>query len=140
MYLTKKTYVGSKDNKLIIAGIKSQVDISRVKLVVEDIAYWRKANAIHKWFVNNVQNSEDDCRVYEVHTEQLRNLLELCYQVKKDSKKAPELLPTQGGFLFGSTDYDNNYFHNINYTIDVLESELEKGSDSLQVYNYESSW
>ncbi len=140
MYLTKKTYVGGKDNKLKITGIKSQIDISRVKLVVEDIAYWRKANAIHKWFVNNVQDSEDDCRPYEVSAEKLRELLELCRQVQTQPKKAPELLPTQGGFIFGSTEYDNDYFYNINYTIEVLKSELKKDSDPLQIYNYESSW
>ena len=32
-------------------------------LIYEDnqIASWRKANAIHKWFVDNVQDGVDDC-------------------------------------------------------------------------------
>ena len=27
----------------------------------EEVGYWRKANAIHGWFVRNVQNGKDDC-------------------------------------------------------------------------------
>lgn len=26
------------------------------------VAYWRKANAIHKWFVDNVQGGKDECQ------------------------------------------------------------------------------
>ena len=32
----------------------------------EDVGYWRKANQIHNWFVQNVQGGEDDCGIYEV--------------------------------------------------------------------------
>jgi hypothetical protein len=34
-------------------------------LVIE-LAYWRKANQIHNWFVKNVQNGQDNCMPYEV--------------------------------------------------------------------------
>lgn len=124
MYLNKKTYVGS----------------SRNKLKVEDIAYWRKANAIHQWFVNNVQNAEDDCKPYRASTKQLKKLLELCKQVLKEPDKAPELLPTQDGFLFGSTEYDARYFQSLDYTVDVLEAELKEHDDQSQEYEYQSSW
>ena len=46
-----------------------------------EIAYWRKANQIHKWFVDNVQNGEDDCGEYLVSKEQLEELLDLCNEV-----------------------------------------------------------
>lgn len=45
------------------------------------IVYWRKANAIHKWFVDNVQGGNDDCGTYEVYPEQLSELRDLCKQV-----------------------------------------------------------
>ena len=32
----------------------------------ESFGYWRKANQIHKWFVDNVQGGIDDCRPYPV--------------------------------------------------------------------------
>ena len=140
MYLNKNTYVGSSKNQLNINGIKSQIQIPRVKYIVEEIAVWRKANAIHQWFVNNVQDGEDDNRLYDVSTEQLKQLLTLCRQVLKDPNKASDLLPTQGGFLFGSTEYDDEYFQNLDYTARVFEAELKNDSDQWQEYDYQSDW
>ena len=141
MYLTKKTYiVGSARDKLKIIGLKSQVRIARVECIIEDIATWRKANAIHQWFVKNVQESEDDCKPYSVSIDQLKELLELGKQVQKEPNKAPELLPTQGGFLFGSIEYDSRYFQSLDYTIEVLEAALKEDEDQLQEYEYQSSW
>ncbi len=31
-----------------------------------NVAYWRKNNAVHKWFVDNLNNGEDDCQEYYV--------------------------------------------------------------------------
>lgn len=47
----------------------------------DEVGYWRKANAIHKWFVDNVQNGEDDCDDYSVSKELLEELLNDCYTV-----------------------------------------------------------
>ena len=54
-----------------------------LKSVIIDIevGYWRKANHIHKWFVNNVQDGKDDCGEYYVSEEDLKKLLELCKKV-----------------------------------------------------------
>lgn len=54
--------------------------------IYDEIAYWRKANQIHKWFVDNVQGGEDDCGNYEVSEEQLRDLLAACVTVKVNSR------------------------------------------------------
>lgn len=47
----------------------------------EEVGYWRKANAIHHWFVENVQNGTDDCERYEVSKEKLEELLETAKEV-----------------------------------------------------------
>jgi len=140
MYLSKNTYVGSSNNRLKITGIKSQIQIPRVKHITEEIAVWRKANAIHQWFVNNVQDGNDDNNPYFVSTEKLKELLELCKQVLKDPNRAPEMLPTQGGFLFGSTEYDNRYFQSLDYTVETLKNEFNKDEDNRQEYVYQSDW
>lgn len=57
--------------------------------IIEDVGYWRKANAIHKWFVDNVQNGEDDCGIYEVSRAHIEVLLGLCKLVKEHSKLVP---------------------------------------------------
>lgn len=50
--------------------------------IVEQIGYWRKANQIHNWFVETVQDGEDDCDYHrEVTEEDLEELLSLCKRV-----------------------------------------------------------
>lgn len=56
------------------------------KMLMEQLVSWRKANQIHNWFVENVQDGKDDCGCYEVTKEQLETLLELCMKVKLASK------------------------------------------------------
>lgn len=56
------------------------------KTIVETVADWRKANHIHKWFVDNVQDGVDDCGTYEVTKEQLEELLDICKEVINNSK------------------------------------------------------
>jgi len=52
---------------------------------------------------------------------------------------AKELLPTQEGFFFGSTDYDEYYMDDIVRTRDILKKELEAEEDWGSYY-YEASW
>lgn len=51
-------------------------DINKEKL--DMVAYWRKSNQIHNWFVENVQNNVDDCGCYSVTKTQLERLLDTC--------------------------------------------------------------
>src|SRR5437773_719696 len=116
MYLSKHTYVRREDRPQVkIKGIEG-IQPERVKEVIEDIGYWRKANAIHRWFVENVQDGEDKCQEALVSPGQLEQLLNLVNQVLQDHSKAAELLPTQDGFFFGSTDYDEWYFKDLEDT------------------------
>lgn len=45
------------------------------------VAYWRKANAIHGWFVREVQDGQDDCKRYYVDAQQLTELRNLCQDI-----------------------------------------------------------
>ena len=48
----------------------------------EKVGYWRKANQIHNWFVDNIQNGVDDCDYHrEVTEEDLLDLLDICQRV-----------------------------------------------------------
>lgn len=47
----------------------------------DGVGYWRKANAIHRWFVENVQDGNDDCGEYEVTKEKLEELKDTCLEV-----------------------------------------------------------
>ena len=157
MYLSKKTYVKQWDhdapeNKFEVVVTKGGnpfegIKASRVKYIEEEVGYWRKANHIHKWFVDNVQNGNDDCKEYYVDIDDLMNLLDLCKQIKADPSKAEELLPPQSGFFFGGTEIDEYYMHSIDNTIEILESVLSEKVTNSQgreylsgEFYYQSSW
>jgi hypothetical protein len=104
------------------------------------IAYWRKANQIHNWFVKNVQEGVDECQDSYVSREQLNELLEICKKIETDHSLAKTLLPCQSGFFFGSTDYDEYYFEDITNTIKQLESVLNNPTLKDWAFEYHSSW
>ena len=104
-----------------------------------EVAYWRKANGIHQWFVDKCQDGNDDCRAAYVSRDKLTELLNICKQITADNSLAEELLPTQGGFFFGSTEYDEWYFNDIKTTISELESVLADTPEEWW-FEYQSSW
>lgn len=90
----------------------------------KELGYWRKANQIHNWFVENIQNGIDDQAEYPVSIENLEELRSLCKKILNDKNLAEDLLPTQSGFFFGSTEYDEWYFQNIKDTIQIIDEAL----------------
>lgn len=185
MYLYKKTYIGAQYEH---RNVKGKIDITigdkvvpikfdRVCYIEESVGYWRKANAIHNWFVANVQDGEDNCKDYYVSVENLKELLNVCLDVKekaiiKDGKiqngstlkngvwepnmvdgkyienveEIADILPTTDGFFFGSTDYNEYYMQDIDYTIELIQGLLKEEEEikKLGFYDsefvYSSSW
>lgn len=143
MYLSKKVYVGANychnkvTGRITIKrdGVPIKVKLEKVTYILQEQAYWRNSNQIHKWFVENVQDGEDDCKPYDVSGTQLLELVDLCKQVLSDHSKAEKLLPTQSGFFFGNYEYDEDYFDDIKRTIEMLK-DVSKNSE----YEYQSNW
>ena len=94
MYLYAKKYVGDWDHSkeeekaqyraiLKAVGLPEtfQAEGSPHLEVEVCVCYWRKANQIHNWFVQNVQEGEDDCQESYVSREQLVQLRDLCREV-----------------------------------------------------------
>ncbi len=113
-------------------------------ITLDEVACWRKQNAIHNWIVINVQNSVDNCAMYVVMMDQLKELLSLCKEVLANptAKNAMEVLPTQSGFFFGGTDLNKElelkyYLNGLKYTVEVIEELFNKDFD---FFVYESSW
>jgi hypothetical protein len=145
MYLDKRTYVqywehnGDENYEVEVTkgGEPTKIDPKKVKYIIEEAGYWRKANQIHQWFVENVQDGVDNCSDYYVGSDKLEELLDLCKKVQADNSLAEELLPTASGFFFGGTQYDEWYYKDIDNTIQILEEALaDKGGD----FYYSSSW
>lgn len=101
-------------------------------------AYWRKANQIHKWFVDNVQRGEDNCAEYYVSIDALKELRNTCMHAL--STQDPEVLPPQSGFFFGSTEIDEYYWQDIQGTVSKLNKILESADIEKISYYYSSSW
>ena len=91
-----------------------------------EVAYWRKANQIRKWFVDHTSYDEDDnCSQAIVFKEDLEQLVEDCRQVLEDHSLADSILPTRSGFFFGSCEYDDWYFSQLEDTIETIENILQ---------------
>ena len=116
------------------------------------IITWRKANAIHKFFVDEVQDGNDNCERHYVSRETLQELLDRITTIL-DIKtpvaremKAEELLPTDvEGCFFGSKEYDDWYYQDLKRTKDILEKvfEYEEQAESGKCFDsfyYQSSW
>jgi hypothetical protein len=104
------------------------------------IAYWRKANASHQWFVDNCQDGVDECQETFIPRDKLQELMELCEAIIADPKKARENLPTASGFFFGSTEYDEWYMQDIKHTADRLRKILNDEALKKCDFYYQSSW
>lgn len=88
----------------------------------QEVGYWRKANQIHNWFVQNVQNGIDDCGRYEVSKEDLIKLRNLC-------EKVLNAAIFEDDYVIAYTTYED---------IEVVK-EREKGHD-VQIVEYENGW
>ena len=164
LYLRKSNFISSfetpdkvkypKDIEVLKEGVHMP---HMIKEEMYQVGYWRKANQIHNFFVQKCADGIDHCQTIYVYPEKLRELLNLCKQVLDDHSKAKELLPTTSGFFFGSTEYDEYYFEDIEYTIKLLEpivAKVEEFEEAWKVYDsaskakkpplydiiYEASW
>jgi hypothetical protein len=143
MYLTAKRYIYDfQDDGLALRDALKELQVNemRVKEVSYEAGYWRKANHIHKWFVDNVQKGVDNCGEYLVSVADLEKLLALVNEVLAHTKKAKDLLPTSNGFFFGSDLYDEGYYDDLIHTKGIIENVLS--IPDLRKYDlyYSSSW
>lgn len=157
MYLEKETYIGAnfpwrklegelnlvnnpgEENESTV-NILETVKPERVSSIVETVCYWRKANHIHAWFVDEVQDGVDECQRSYVSYGQLVELKELCEWTLDNTGEADTALPTRAGFFFGSTEYGEYYFQDIQFTLDMLNEILNEPNAKDVSYYYQSSW
>ena len=100
------------------------------------VAQWRKAWAIHTWFVNEVQAGEDDCKDYYVSRGKLIDLRDLCQQVLDNPETMEELLPDPH---FGTSDEEWNTYQ-LTHTIKQLDRVLNNSKFDGWDFEYTSSW
>lgn len=154
-YLYKQSYVKNwnfhtpEEKHLVVVskGGKPRTDIQpeRVSYITETVAYWRKFNAIHGWFVNKCADGVDECQKINVSVEKLKELLETLTKVydllknyELDFGKVDE--EVRKLFFFGSTDIDEYFYQDVKETIDILTKLLDEETDGFVEYYYQASW
>lgn len=158
MYLYGKRFLWSNDEgkkiKERVSKLFSKFSFPhKARTIKFEIMYWRKANAIHKWFVDNVQDGNDDCKTYFVSDKQLRELRDtlkkfltdktkVVLRLNKDALSGKDTgLPTQDGFFFGGTEYDRYYWDELERTLKMLEKIFNNPKDYVDIdFEYHSSW
>lgn len=155
MYLGVKKYIGPSDPKYkwLVKGMGltrkhlTREDRSEPSLisVTASVCYWRKANAIHGWFVDNVMGGKDECGEYYVSRDKLQQLLNTALTAATayragDTETASRVLPPRAGFFFGSTDVDDYYLFCLETTISQLKRVLTQPEYSDFELLYYHSW
>lgn len=166
MYLNKRKYVGYADDTEVDVTTKNHrynneiqayddIEVKNhyknVNYIIQEVGYWRKANQIHKWFVDNCCDGKDDCSEHYLKLEKLLELKELCQKVLdvlnsehltsgEKAEVCEELLPTCQGFFFGTYTYDDWYKSQIENTIRIIEDVEKDFDESYDRLYYEASW
>ena len=112
-------------------------DVNKVETVkVTHEVYWRKANQIHNWFVENVQDGDDNCEEYDVTTSDIENLLAKCKRVIDEVCEVDKYLHLDKRQLnkykkelekFGNHDHDDeiaNLEKKIPINFDLLTNDI----------------
>jgi len=107
---------------------------------VHEVAYWRKANAIHGWIIA-YSGAVDDGTPIPLTKRDLYVLREVCLEVLNahTEERAMELLPPTEGFFFGNNKIDEWYWSDVSDTIDKLNTVFEQSVDDA-MFEYYASW
>lgn len=107
------------------------------------IGYFRKFNALHSYIVKTFADGIDNCQdiiLYKEDVEQIKKVLDDVLNAHQQVEKAKELLPTQSGFFFGGTDYDEFYFEDVKDAADLMQSFLDNFDFENYQLVYQASW
>ena len=86
----------------------------------EMVACWRKANHIHGWFERNTTDGYiENCELYPVCKGDLKCLM--------------------AGFFFGSSEYDDDYFMDVDDTLEIIRKVYDALQDGDELF-YHAWW
>lgn len=86
----------------------------------KEVAYFRKVNFLLPFFEYG-----ENCSRLEIDDYKIDELLFKCKQVLEDHSLAETLLPTQGGFFFGNSEYNDWYFEDVKEVYDKFSEIAE---------------
>lgn len=96
MTLSKKTYVKNWEHmkpeekvQVKLSGNEKKIkgiNIDKITNIEEEVMYWRKANQIHNWFINNCADGDGGRTEMYVSQDQIKELYDTCQKVLAGSK------------------------------------------------------
>ena len=89
------------------------------------VGYWRKANAIHGWFVNTLANGIDECQEIHVSRDDLRKLRDECLQVL--ATKPDTVIESESRTVILNGDVPNLITENIKQEQDKIANVMLLG-------------
>lgn len=100
---------------------------------MKEVAYFRKVNFLVKYF-----QYEENCSLKKLFIPKVQLLLDYCVKVLGDRSEetSKKLLPTQGGFFFGSTEYDQWYYEDVERVYEIFKEILDDLSDDEDLFMY----
>lgn len=104
----------------------------------EIVIYWRKCNQIHGYF-DRLKGGIDDVSEDDITLDDIIDLRDTCQKVLDNHNLASELLPVTTGFFFGSDEYDEFYFQDLEQTVKTLNNFLEEDHTGEEFY-YHAWW
>ena len=113
------------------------LDVFITKKKRTNLGYFRKVNFLVKFFEERGFDVQNQIPLV-INKDDAKQLLSACEEVLKDNSKASEILPTMSGFFFGSTDYDDYYYKDVeevrNYVKDKLLPEFDTLNEDEEIY------
>jgi hypothetical protein len=163
MYLNARKYVGKYDYSeydrttdewpppidQLFSSIEAEAPTGLTKYsdfggieVSYPVAYWRKANAIHGWFVSECAGGVDECQPIYVSRDKLVELRDLCKSAVSQPAMAGDILPPTPGFFFGSYEVDEWYMEDLKHTVEMLDHILSLVPEEEFDWSfiYQASW
>ena len=107
------------------------------------IGYFRKFNALHSYIVKTFADGLDNCQdvlLYKEDVEKIKKVLDDVLNIHQQAEKAKEILPTQSGYFFGGTDYDEYYFEEVKVAADLMQNFLDNFDFESYQLVYQASW
>lgn len=96
--------------------------------------YYRKVNWLRNWIIKNTGHDDSvNCEPINLTKENIQSLLNDCNYVLENRKEANKTLPTVNGFFFGSTDYDEYYYDDVEEVKNNMNDLLDNWNDISQV-------
>lgn len=102
-------------------------DIAKLTDYIHPTGYFRKVNFIYAYFADR-HGLEDEMYSW-VTKEDLKDIINRCASVLADHSMADKLLPTCSGCFFGSTEYNEYYFNDVNDVLQQLGNILSEWGD-----------